>query len=52
MHHESQPVFLEARWRHLLLLNFEVPADHLRRQIPRGTVLDFVALDEDAGQTR
>jgi uncharacterized protein YqjF (DUF2071 family) len=33
--------FLTARWEHLVLLNYEVPADRLRPLVPAGTTLDL-----------
>ena len=33
--------FLTAEWRHLVMLNYEVPAALLEQLIPRGTVLDL-----------
>lgn len=33
-------VFLTAEWRHLLMLNYEVPREVLEPMVPRGTVLD------------
>jgi uncharacterized protein YqjF (DUF2071 family) len=36
----NQPVFLTARWQHLVLLNYSVPPKLLTQLIPRGTELD------------
>ena len=33
--------FLTAEWRHLLMLNYEVPAEMLARHVPRGVALDL-----------
>lgn len=39
---ESTPrKFLTAEWRHLLMANYEVSPDLLKKYIPRGTELDF-----------
>jgi uncharacterized protein YqjF (DUF2071 family) len=35
------PVFLTAEWRHLAMVNFEVPPDLLQSRVPTGTELDF-----------
>jgi uncharacterized protein YqjF (DUF2071 family) len=36
----STPVFLTAAWRHLVMLNYEVPPALLAERVPRGTELD------------
>jgi uncharacterized protein len=38
---QSRAVFLTAEWRHLVMLNYEVPAPLLEALVPRGTVLDL-----------
>ncbi|MGH9730547.1 MAG: YqjF family protein [Candidatus Acidiferrales bacterium] len=36
----SRRVFLSAEWRNLVMLNYEVDPDILRRRVPRGTEVD------------
>lgn len=36
----SRRVFLSAEWRNLVMLNYEVDADILRRRVPHGTEVD------------
>jgi len=36
----SRRVFLSAEWRNLVMLNYEVDPDILRRQVPHGTEVD------------
>jgi uncharacterized protein YqjF (DUF2071 family) len=38
---ERRRTFLTAEWRHLVMLNYEVPALVLEALVPRGTVLDL-----------
>jgi uncharacterized protein len=37
----SEPIFLTAEWRYLLLLNFEIDPPLLQKYIPKETQLDF-----------
>ena len=37
----SDRLFLTAHWRHLLLLNFEVPPNVLIPRVPHGTEVDL-----------
>ena len=39
----ERPVFLSAEWRDLVMLNYEVDAEILRRYLPVGVELDTFA---------
>jgi uncharacterized protein YqjF (DUF2071 family) len=38
---QPRTVFLTAEWRHLVMVNYEVPVPLLEELVPRGTVLDL-----------
>lgn len=40
-HQIERQVFLQAEWRHLVMLNFTVPRELLEPLVPAGTVLDL-----------